>query len=91
MMPEELTSTLRRFLGYFLILSPTAFTLRRSEAGFERMLRVMTRNIGDAVEVRIRDNGGGIAPQIRDKIFDPFLRPSRSAKERASVYPSVTV
>lgn len=25
------------------------------------------------VEVRIRDNGAGIAPQIQDKIFDPFF------------------
>jgi len=43
------------------------------EAGFEPMLRVKSRSRGDAVEVRVRDNGGGISPQIRDKIFDPFF------------------
>ena len=37
------------------------------------MLRVKSRSIGDAVEVRVRDNGGSISPQIRDKIFDPFF------------------
>jgi signal transduction histidine kinase len=23
--------------------------------------------------VRVRDNGGGIAPEIRDKLFQPFV------------------
>jgi signal transduction histidine kinase len=30
---------------------------------------VATRDLGDAVEVRVRDNGTGIAPEIRDKLF----------------------
>jgi two-component system NtrC family sensor kinase len=34
---------------------------------------VSTRNLGDAVEVRVRDNGTGIAPEIRDKLFQPFV------------------
>ena len=32
-----------------------------------------TRDLGDAVEVRVRDNGIGIAPEIRDKLFQPFF------------------
>ena len=32
-----------------------------------------TRELGDAVEVRVRDNGTGIAPEIRDKLFQPFV------------------
>jgi signal transduction histidine kinase len=34
---------------------------------------VRTRNLGDSIEVRIRDNGNGIPPEIRDRIFDPFF------------------
>ena len=30
-------------------------------------------SLGDAVEVRVRDNGTGIAPEIRDKLFQPFV------------------
>ena len=32
-----------------------------------------TRELGDAVEVQVRDNGTGIAPEIRDKLFQPFV------------------
>jgi signal transduction histidine kinase len=31
------------------------------------------KNLGDRVEVRIRDNGTGIAAEVRDKIFNPFF------------------
>jgi signal transduction histidine kinase len=37
------------------------------------MLKVATRDLGDAVEVRVRDDGTGIAPEIRDKFFQPFV------------------
>ncbi len=29
--------------------------------------------MADAVEVRVRDNGTGIPPDIRDKLFQPFF------------------
>jgi K+-sensing histidine kinase KdpD len=34
---------------------------------------VTTRDLGDAVEIRIRDNGTGIPAEIRDKLFQPFF------------------
>ena len=40
---------------------------------FRPTLRVATRDLGAAVEVRVRDNGTGIAPEIRDKLFQPFV------------------
>ncbi len=36
-------------------------------------LTVTTHDLGKAVEVRVRDNGGGIAPEIRGKLFQPFF------------------
>jgi signal transduction histidine kinase len=48
---------------------------RRREAGdgFQPMLRVTTRDLGEAVEIRVRDNGTGIPPEFRDKLFQPFF------------------
>jgi two-component system, NtrC family, sensor kinase len=52
-----------------------AATRRAAEAGsgFEPRLKAITRNLGDKVEIRIRDNGAGIPPEVRAKIFTPFF------------------
>jgi signal transduction histidine kinase len=40
---------------------------------FEPTLRVATRELGDTVEIRVRDNGIGIPEEVRDKLFQPFF------------------
>jgi two-component system, NtrC family, sensor kinase len=32
-----------------------------------------TKNLGSSVEIRIRDNGTGIPPEVREKMFNPFF------------------
>ena len=39
----------------------------------EPTLRATTKNLGDKIEIRIRDNGMGIAPEVKEKIFNPFF------------------
>jgi signal transduction histidine kinase len=69
--PQEMTRV-------FLNLFGNGFyaTTKRQRDGaapdFRPTLKVATRDLGDAVEVRVRDNGTGIAPEIRDKLFQPF-------------------
>ncbi|MEG4352148.1 ATP-binding protein [Microcoleus sp. LAD1_D3] len=48
---------------------------KKQETGeeFSPQLDVRTRNLGSAIEIRIRDNGPGIDPDIFDKIFNPFF------------------
>jgi signal transduction histidine kinase len=48
---------------------------RRSDKGsiFEPILSVTTRSRGEHVEIGIRDNGIGIPPEVRAKIFNPFI------------------
>jgi two-component system NtrC family sensor kinase len=41
--------------------------------GMRPVLKVTTGDLGDRVEIRVRDNGGGIPPETRDKLFQPFF------------------
>ena len=70
--PQEITRALLNLIsnGFY------AATKRRAEASdetFEPVLSATTRNLGNAVEIRIRDNGTGIHPEVREKIFNPFF------------------
>ncbi len=40
---------------------------------FKPVVRVATRDRGADVEIRVRDNGAGIPPGVRDKLFQPFF------------------
>ena len=40
---------------------------------FSPTLKVTTRDLGEVVEIRVRDNGGGIPDKIKDKVFQPFF------------------
>ena len=63
----------------FLNLFANAFYAvdkRRREGGdpaFAPAVRVVTRNHGEQIEVRVRDNGTGMPPEVRDKAFTPFF------------------
>jgi histidine kinase len=41
--------------------------------GFEPRIAVTTKNLLNFVEIRIKDNGFGIPPEIEEKIFHPFF------------------
>jgi signal transduction histidine kinase len=47
---------------------------KETEAGeYEPVLLAATRNLGDRVEIRIRDNGSGIPAEVKERMFDPFF------------------
>jgi signal transduction histidine kinase len=70
--PQEMT---RVFLNLFSNgFYATDKRLRDGAApDFRPVLKVTTRDLGEAVEIRVRDNGAGIPPEIKDKLFQPFF------------------
>ena len=53
-----------------------AATRRRAETNggaYEPTLTASTKNLGDRVEISIRDNGTGMAPDVKEKMFEPFF------------------
>ena len=53
-----------------------AATRRRAEtsgADYEPTLTASTKNLGDRVEISIRDNGTGMTPDVKEKMFNPFF------------------
>jgi PAS domain S-box-containing protein len=70
--PQEITRALLNLIsnGFY------AANRRKVEAGddtFEPVLTAATRNLGPTVEIRIRDNGSGIPPEVQEKMFNPFF------------------
>ena len=70
--PQEIARVLLNLIsnGFY------AATKRKSEAkgdDCEPMLAASTRNLGDSVEIKIRDNGSGIPPDVMEKMFNPFF------------------
>ena len=70
--PQEVTRALLNLIsnGFY------AATQRKALAGgtdYEPILAAATRNLGDSVEIRIRDNGTGISSEVTRKLFSPFF------------------
>ena len=67
-----------------------AATKRKAQAdgGYEPTLMATTKNLGDSVEIRIRDNGTGIPPEVKDKMFNPFF-PTKPAGEGTGLSMSI--
>jgi two-component system, NtrC family, sensor kinase len=68
--PQEITRVLLNLIsnGFYAATKRAAVS-----NGFEPKLKAVTRNLGEKVEIRIRDNGTGIPPDIQEKIFNPFF------------------
>jgi GAF domain-containing protein len=72
LVPQDITRVLLN------VISNGFYAARRRQSMeatpcFEPTLSVATRELGDAVEIRVRDNGIGIPEEVKDKLFQPFF------------------
>jgi len=70
--PQDITRVLLNLIsnGFY------AATKRKTQVdndGYEPILVVATKNLGDSVEIKVRDNGTGIEPEVKERIFNPFF------------------
>jgi two-component system NtrC family sensor kinase len=69
--PQELVRVLLNLIGNGFYAANKRS--RESDGSFRPALKVTTREFGESVEVRVRDNGVGIPSQYREKLFQPFF------------------
>ncbi|CUT10501.1 Adenylate cyclase EC 4611 [Bradyrhizobium sp.] len=70
--PQEITRVLLNLIsnGFHAVAK------RKSDDGatdYEPVVIAATRDLGDSIEIRIRDNGTGIPHEVKEKMFDPFF------------------
>ena len=70
--PQEITRALLNLIsnGFY------AATKRKAETNggdYEPTLTAATKNLGDSVEITIRDNGTGIPPEVKGEAVQPVL------------------
>ena len=70
--PQDITRALLNLIsnGFY------AATKRKAAGNgdaYEPILAAATKNLGDRVEITIRDNGTGIPPEVKEKMFNPFF------------------
>ncbi len=70
--PQEITRVFLNLIanGFYAVAKRKTET---ADSGFDPILRASTKSLGDTVEIRIRDNGTGIPPEVKDRMFNPFF------------------
>jgi signal transduction histidine kinase len=72
LVPQDVTRVLLNLFGNGFYAARRRQSMEAAP-GFEPTLKVVTRELGAAVEIRVHDNGIGIPEEVKDKLFQPFF------------------
>ena len=70
--PQDITRVLLNLISNGFYAATKRKTTTGSES-FQPTIAAVTRSLGDDVEIRIRDNGAGVPPEVKEKMFNPFF------------------
>jgi signal transduction histidine kinase len=70
--PQEITRVLLNLIsnGFYAVDKRKA---ENGDGAFDPVVKAATRGLPAHVEIRIRDNGTGIPPEVKEKMFNPFF------------------
>jgi signal transduction histidine kinase len=70
--PQEITRVVLNLVsnGFYAVAKRKA---ESGSDGYEPVVTATTRDRGDSIEIRIRDNGTGIPDDVKAKMFNPFF------------------
>jgi signal transduction histidine kinase len=70
--PQDITRALLNLIsnGFYAAIQRKAET---NGGDYVPTLAASTKSLGDRVEIQIRDNGTGIPPEVKEKMFNPFF------------------
>lgn len=73
--PQEMGRVILNLINnaFYAVNEKSKVESQKSEISYEPTVTVTTKNLGDKIEISVKDNGPGIPAAIKDKIFQPFF------------------
>jgi signal transduction histidine kinase len=75
--PQDIGRVLLNLINNAFFAVKTRHALSQQHAlsrqEYKPLVTVSTKNLGDKIEISVKDNGPGIPDEIKDKIFQPFF------------------
>jgi len=72
LVPQDITRVLLNLFGNGFYAANKRLH-EATDPAFQPSLRVTTRDLGYQVEIKVRDNGVGMPPEVQSKLFTPFF------------------
>jgi signal transduction histidine kinase len=71
--PQDIRRALLNMISNGFYAATTRRRAQNNSGDYEPTLTASTKNLGDRVEISIRDNGTGMPPDVKEKMFNPFF------------------